>query len=116
MQTLDGVNIQLSDAHHSIAAGKEVSTAQDNAALWAISELMNADISGLQSISVSFSLGEATFAGQLLDSTTRDLSSMIDTSMEEAATRYLALRAQQQLSTLSLSIVKTMPDMLRNLH
>ncbi|UWQ62526.1 flagellin [Leisingera caerulea] len=264
LQTLGGVNSQLDHTQDSISTGKTINSAQDNAALWAISELMNSDISGLRSVSDSLSLGEATVAvasagaeqitetltemrslaimaasgmgdfskyeaamakkteqinsiisssgfngvnllktdvdgaggtgltvpsaistdgslstlsvdgvdfegspqfdlgnrtaitdsasaltalgeiegflayaiegsaalgssaNQLAgqgdyvskqsDALTRGVSSMIDTNMEEAATKLLALQAQQQLSTLSLSIVNTMPDTLRNLY
>ncbi|UWQ58357.1 flagellin [Leisingera caerulea] len=264
LQTLGGVNSQLDHTQDSISTGKTINSAQDNAALWAISELMNSDISGLRSVSDSLSLAEATVAvasagaeqitetltemrslavmaasgmgdfskyeaamakkteqinsiisssefngvnllktdvdgaggtaltvpsavsgngdlstlsvdgvdfegspqfdlgsrtaitdsasaltalgeiegflayaiegsaalgssaNQLAgqgnyvskqsDALTRGVSSMIDTNMEEAATKLLALQAQQQLSTLSLSIVNTMPDTLRNLY
>ncbi|KIC18230.1 flagellin [Leisingera sp. ANG-DT] len=264
LQTLGGVNSQLNQTQDSISTGQTINSAQDNAALWAISELMNSDISGLRSVSDSLSLGEATvavasagaeqitetltemrslaimassgmgdfskyeaamakkteqinsiisssgfngvnllktdvdgaggagltvpsaissdgtlstlsvdgvdFEGSPLfdlggrtaitdsasaltalgeiegflayaiegsaalgssanqlagqgdyvskqsDALTRGVSSMIDTNMEEAATKILALQAQQQLSTLSLSIVNTMPDTLRNLY
>jgi len=264
LQTLGGSNDQLNTVQNSISTGKEFNTAQNNAALWAISELMNSDIAGLRSVSDSLSLGEATvavasagaeqitetltemrslavmassgmgdfskfeaamaqktdqinsiistsgfngvnllktdvdgnggtsltvasslsgtgslsalsvdgvdfegnalfdignrtaitdsasaltalgeiegflsyaiessaalgssaeslagqnsFVGKLSDSITQGASSMIDTSMDEAATRWRALQAQQQLSTLSLSIVSTMPDTLRNLY
>ncbi|MBY6140179.1 flagellin [Leisingera daeponensis] len=264
LQTLGGVNSQLNHTQDSIATGQNINSAQDNAALWAISELMESDVSGLRSVSDSLSLGEATVAvasagaeqitetltemrslaimassgmgdfskyeaamakkteqvnsiisssgfngvnllktdvdggggtgltvpsaisgdgsldtlsvggvdfegspqfdlgsrtaitdsasaltalgeiegfltyaiegsaslgagatqlarqgdyvGKQSDALTRGVSSMIDTSMEEAATKLLALQAQQQLSTLSLSIVNTMPDTLRNLY
>lgn len=62
LQTLGGVNTQLNDVQDDISTGQEVNTAQNNAALWAISELMNSDISGLRSVSESLSLGEATVA------------------------------------------------------
>ena len=264
LQTLGGVNSQLDQTQDSISTGQTTNSAQDNAALWAISELMNSDVSGLRSVSDSLSLGEATVAvasagaeqitdtltemrslaimassgmgdfskyeaamakkteqinsiisssgfngvnllktdvdgaggtgltvpsaiasdgslstlnvdgvdfegspqfdigsrtaitdgasaltalgeiegflsyaiegsaalgssaNQLAgqgdyvskqsDALTRGVSSMIDTNIEEAATKLLALQAQQQLSTLSLSIVNTMPDTLRNLY
>lgn len=264
LQTLGGVNSQLDHTQDSISTGQNINSAQDNAALWAISELMNSDISGLRSVSDSLSLGEATVAvasagteqitdtltemrslaimaasgmgdfsnyeaamakkteqinsiisssefngvnllktdvdgaggtgltvpsaisgngnlstlsvdgvdfegspqfdlgsrtaitdsasaltalgeiegflayaiegsaalgssaNQLAgqgdyvskqsDALTQGVSSIIDTNMEEAATKLLALQAQQQLSTLSLSIVNTMPDTLRNLY
>ncbi|MEX0304585.1 MAG: flagellin [Leisingera sp.] len=62
LQTLGDVNTQLNDVQDDISTGQEVNTAQNNAALWAISELMNSDISGLRSVSESLSLGEATVA------------------------------------------------------
>ncbi|MCB4456940.1 flagellin [Leisingera sp. McT4-56] len=264
LQTLGGVNSQLNTVQDSISTGQNVNTAQDNAALWAISEMMNSDLSGLRSVSDTLSLGEATvavasagaeqitetlaemrslavmaasgmgdfskfedalakktekinsiisasgfngvnllrtdvdgaggtslivpsglsgggslstlsvdgvdfegspqfdlgsrtavtdgasalaalgeiegflsyaidssaalgaganqlaaqgqFVGKLSDSITQGVSSMIDTSIEEAAAKLLALQSQQQLSSLSLSIVNTMPDTLRNLY
>ncbi|KIC20553.1 flagellin N-terminal helical domain-containing protein [Leisingera sp. ANG-Vp] len=264
LQTLGGTTEQLNSVQNSISTGQEVNTAQDNAALWAISELMNSDISGLRSVSDSLSLGEATvavasagaeqitetlsemrslaimassgmgdfstyeaamaskteqinsivssssfngvnllktnvdgnggtsltvasslssaggvstlsvdgvdfegsplfdlgnrtsitdsasaltalseiegflsyaidssaalgasanglagqndFNSKLSDSITQGVSSMIDTSMEEAAAQWRALQAQQQLSTVALSIANTMPDTLRNLY
>lgn len=264
LQTLGGVNSQLDTVQDSVSTGKTVNTAQDNAALWAISELMNSDISGLRSVSDSLSLGEATvavasagaeqitdtlsemrelaimassgmgdpskfeaamakktekissiisasgfngvnllktnvdgaggtgltvpsaisssgglstlnvagvdfegsaqfdlanrttitdgasaltaldeiegflsyaidssaalgssatqladqgqFVSRMSDSITQGVSSMIDTSIEEAATKMLALQAQQQLSSVALSIANTMPDTLRNLY
>ncbi|WP_323775513.1 flagellin [Leisingera sp.] len=264
LQALGGVSSQLDTVQTSISTGKEVDTAQDNAALWAISELMDSDVSGLRSVSDSLSLGEATvavasagaeqiadtltemrslavmaasgmgdlskfeaalslrteqinsiisssnfngvnllktdvdgnggtalavpsalsaagglttlsvdgvdfegspqfnignrtvitdsasaltalgeiegfltyaisssaalgasasgiaeqnqFVGKLSDTITRGVSLMIDTSTEEAAAKLLALQAQQQLSSVSLSIVHTMPDTLRNLY
>lgn len=264
LQTLSDVNTQLNGVQDSISIGKEVSTAQDSAALWAISELMNSDISGLRAVSDSQFLGEATvavassgaeqitetltemrslavlassslgdfseieaslaqkteqinsiisassfngvnllktdvdgnggtslnvtaslsesgslstisvdgvdfegspqfdlgsrtkitdsasaltalseiegflayaidssaalgssassiasqnqFIGKLSDTITQGVSSMIDTNIEESATKLLALQAQQQLSTTSLSIANSMPDTLRNLY
>ena len=62
LQTLGGSNDQLNTVQNSISTGKEFNTAQNNAALWAISELMNSDIAGLRSVSDSLSLGEATVA------------------------------------------------------
>lgn len=264
LQTLSDVNFQLNSVQDSISTGKEINTAQDNAALWAISELMNSDVSGLRAVSDSLSLGEVTtavasngaeqitetltemrslavlassglgdfsqieasltqkteqinsiisasgfngvnllktdvdgnggtslnvaaslsesgglstlsvdganfessplfdlgsrtkitdaasaltalgeiegflshaidssaslgasashiaeqnqFIGKLSDTITQGVSSMIDTHIEESATKLLALQAQQQLSTTSLSIANSMPDTLRNLY
>lgn len=62
LQTLGGVTDRLNDVHVSVSTGQNINTAQDNAALWAISEQMNSEISGLRSVSDSLSLGEATVA------------------------------------------------------
>lgn len=50
------------DVQEDVATGEDVSTARDQAALWAISETMAADISGYEATSKSLSLGEATVA------------------------------------------------------
>lgn len=59
---------------------------------------------------------QGTLVGRMTDSITRGVSAMVDTSLDEAATRLRALQAQQQLGTMALSIANTMPDNLRNLY
>ncbi len=60
LQMLGGTNQSLQTTHNQISTGQTVNGPQDNAALWAISELMNSDLSGYSGLSDALSLGEAT--------------------------------------------------------
>jgi flagellin len=62
LQTLKSINSNLSDTQSVISTGKTVSSAKDNASVWAISKVMESDVQGFNSISDSLSLGESTLA------------------------------------------------------
>ncbi|MFZ5709222.1 MAG: flagellin [Pseudomonadota bacterium] len=62
LQTLRGINSNLSKTQNEISTGRSVGSARDNAAVWAISKVMEADVKGFKGISDSLSLGEATVA------------------------------------------------------
>jgi len=62
LQTLKGINTKLGMAQGEIATGKTVSTAKDNAAVWAISKVMESDVKGFKGIQDSLNLGESTVA------------------------------------------------------
>ncbi|RBI71115.1 flagellin [Roseovarius sp. TE539] len=60
LQTLQSVNTNLAKTQDMISTGKEVATARDNASVFAISKVMESDVSGFKAISESLSLGEST--------------------------------------------------------
>ncbi|QDY70163.1 flagellin [Qingshengfaniella alkalisoli] len=62
LQTLKGINSGLETTQNEIATGKTVATAKDNASIWAISKVMEADVSGLSTISDNLSLAESAVA------------------------------------------------------
>lgn len=62
LQTLKGINASLMKTQDEISTGKSVASAKDNAAVWAISKVMEADVKGFKGISDSLSLGESTVA------------------------------------------------------
>jgi flagellin len=62
LQTLRGINASLSKTQDEISTGKSVGSAKDNAAVWAISKVMEADVKGFKGISDSLGLGESTVA------------------------------------------------------
>jgi flagellin len=62
LQTLKGINKNLNMIQSEISTGKSVGTAKDNAAVWAISKVMESDVQGFKGISESLSLGESTVA------------------------------------------------------
>jgi flagellin len=62
LQTLKSINTNLTDTQNAISTGKEIATAKDNSAIWAISKVMESDVSGFKAISESLSLGGSTVA------------------------------------------------------
>lgn len=59
LQTLKGINSNLAKTQDEISTGKSVATAKDNAAVWAISKVMESDVSGFTAISDSLSLADS---------------------------------------------------------
>ncbi|WP_371170472.1 flagellin [Aliiroseovarius sp. 2305UL8-7] len=62
LQTLKSINSNLASTQAEISTGKSIGSAKDNAAVWAISKVMEADVKGFKGISDSLSLGESTVA------------------------------------------------------
>lgn len=62
LQTLKSINSNLTDTQNAISTGKEIAMAKDNSAIWAISKVMESDVSGFKAVSESLSLGESTVA------------------------------------------------------
>lgn len=62
LQTLKSINSDMGKTQSMISTGKEVASAKDNAAVWAISKVMESDVKGFKGISDSLSLGQSTVA------------------------------------------------------
>lgn len=62
LQTLKSINSDLAKTQGEISTGKSIATAKDNSAIWAISKVMESDVSGFKAVSDSLSLGESTVA------------------------------------------------------
>ncbi|THH37205.1 flagellin [Aliishimia ponticola] len=62
LQTLRSVNSDLSSTQNAISTGKDISSAKDNSSIWAISKVMESDVSGFKAVSDSLALGESTLA------------------------------------------------------
>ena len=74
LQTLNGINKNLDGIQSQISTGKKVGNAKDNAAVWAISSVMQSDVKGFKGISESLSLGSSTVAvGRQASETVTDL-------------------------------------------
>jgi len=78
LQTMKGITMNLSKTQADISTGKSVATAKDNAAVWAISKVMESDVEGFKGISNSLSVGNATLtvARQASESVTKLLNEM----------------------------------------
>ena len=62
LQTMKAINMNLSKTTSDISTGKSVASAKDNAAVWAISKVMESDVQGFKGISDSLALGSSTVA------------------------------------------------------
>ena len=80
LQTLKSINKDLGTVQGQIATGKKVGDAKDNAAVWAISKVMEADVAGFKKISEGLAVGESTVAvaRNAAESTTKLLTQMKD--------------------------------------
>ena len=62
LQTLSSIGKNLAKTQDMISTGLEIGSAKDNSAIWAISKVMESDVSGFKAVSDSLSLGESTVA------------------------------------------------------
>ena len=62
LSTLRGINQNLESVQSQISTGKSVANARDNAAVYAISSVMNSDVKGFEAIGSSLALGSSTVA------------------------------------------------------
>ena len=62
LQTLNNINRNLEGVQSQISTGLKVGDAKDNAATFAISQVMRSDVAGFQAISDSLDLGSSTLA------------------------------------------------------
>lgn len=78
LQTMKGINMNLNKTQADISTGKSVASAKDNAAVWAISKVMESDVEGFKGISDSLSVGNATLtvARNASESVTKLLTEM----------------------------------------
>ena len=60
LQTMKGINANLNKVQSEISTGKSVASAKDNAAVWAISKVMESDVKGFEAISDGLALGNST--------------------------------------------------------
>lgn len=62
LQTMKKINSNMAMTQSEISTGKSVASAKDNAAVWAISKVMESDVKGFKGISDSLNLGSSTVA------------------------------------------------------
>lgn len=60
LQTMKSISQNLSKVQSDVSTGKSVASAKDNAAVWAISKVMESDVNGFKGISDSLALGSTT--------------------------------------------------------
>lgn len=62
LQTLKSINHNLEQTQGAISTGKDIATAKDGSAVWAIARVMETDVAGFDAVSDALSLGESTVA------------------------------------------------------
>ncbi|MCF6233680.1 MAG: flagellin [Rhodobacteraceae bacterium] len=62
LQTLKTINMSLEKTQSGISTGKEIGSAKDGSAIWAISKVMETDVAGFSAVSKALDLGESTVA------------------------------------------------------
>ncbi|QIE56982.1 flagellin [Pikeienuella piscinae] len=62
LQSLSNINRDLGQVQSEISTGLKIGQAKDNAAIFAISQVMRSDVKGFEAISDSLSLGQSTVA------------------------------------------------------
>lgn len=60
LQTMKSITMNMNKTQSEISTGKSVASAKDNAAVWAISKVMESDVQGFKGISDSLNLGSST--------------------------------------------------------
>ncbi|WP_298859113.1 flagellin [uncultured Sulfitobacter sp.] len=90
LQTLKSINSNLTDTQNAISTGKEVATAKDNASVWAISKVMESDVSGLDAVSDSLATGQSAIAvasagAELIVETIKEMQALAISAQSEGA-------------------------------
>jgi len=92
LQNLRTVNKELSMVQEQISTGKKIGSARDNAAIFAISTVMQSDVEGFKAISDSLNLGSSTVAvargaAEQITSLLTEMKGMIVAAQEENVDR-----------------------------
>lgn len=90
LQTLKSINSNLTDTQNAISTGKDVATAKDNASVWAISKVMESDVSGLDAVSDSLAVGQSAVAvasagAELIVETIKEMQALAISAQSESA-------------------------------
>ena len=92
LETLRNINRNLEGVQSEISTGKKVSSAKDNAAIWAISTVMSTDVSSFKQISESLNLGSSTVgvarsAAEKVTSTLQEIKNLVVSAQGENVDR-----------------------------
>lgn len=92
LNTLRQINKDLSMVQGEISTGKSISNARDNAAIWAVSTVMQSDVDGFEAISSSLDLGASTVgvargAAEKVTELLQDMKELIVSAQEDNVDR-----------------------------
>ena len=112
LNTLQGVNRDLSEVQNQISTGKKISTARDNASIWAVSTVMQSDVMSFKTITDSLNLGAATVgtarsAAEQVTSLLQEMKSLATAAQEENVDRTKIQRDVEATRAQIASIVES---------
>ena len=84
LQSLNSTATMLADAQNAVSTGQKVSSAQDNPAVYSISQTMNANIAGLSAVSDSLNVGSSVL--KVATAATASISSNLATLQQTVTT------------------------------
>lgn len=92
LQTLRGINSNLAKTQDEISTGKSIASAKDNAAVWAITKTMEADVDSFKSVGDSLALGQSTVgvaraASESVTDLLKEMKQLIISAQEENVDR-----------------------------
>ena len=92
LQNLRSVNRDLAAVQNEVSTGQSVSNARDNAAIYAVSQVIEADVRGFESISETLNLGESTVAvartgAEQITDLLQDIRGLVVSAQEENVDR-----------------------------
>jgi len=110
LQTMKSINKNMAMTQSEISTGKSVANAKDNAAVWAISKVMESDVKGFKGISDSLALGGSTVAvarkaAEAVTSLLTDVKGKIIAAQEENVDRAKIQTDIQKLTDQISSVV-----------
>ncbi len=88
LQTMKSINKSLSGVQDMISTGKRVATSKDNAAIWAISSVMESDVSSFKAVTDSLALGQSTV------SVARNAAEQVKDSLIEIKSKIIAAQEE----------------------
>lgn len=99
LQSLNSTASMLADAQNAVSTGQKVSSAQDNPAVYSISQTMNANIAGLSAVSDSLNLGSSVLkvATAAASSISSDLATLQQTVTTAQTTGISTVTMQAQI-------------------
>lgn len=88
LTNLRNVNKNLASVQQEISTGKSVSNARDNAAIWAVSTVMQSDVDSFEGISDSLALGASTVgvargAAEQITSVLQEMKELVVSAQED---------------------------------
>ncbi len=92
LDTLRDINMNLQKTQNIISTGKDIATARDNAAVWAIATVMETDVSSFNAIQDSLNLGAATVgvarsASEQITNLLQEMKTLIVSAQEDNVDR-----------------------------